>query len=122
MASALHKVLVVDDEADVGHVLAYGLSAAGYDVEVASTGSTALRATERWAPDIILLDVMLPDTDGFALLPKLRAVSGCPVIFVSARSRGSDRQRGLSLGASDYVTKPFDMDDLIARVRSALAG
>jgi two-component system OmpR family response regulator len=120
MTSALYKVLVVDDEADVGELLAYGLSTAGFEVTVTPTAKSALDATERWAPDIILLDVMLPDIDGFTLLPKLRSISGSPVIFLTARSRGGDRERGLRLGAADYVTKPFDMDHLIARLRSAL--
>jgi two-component system, OmpR family, response regulator len=120
MTSVLHKVLVVDDEADVGDLLAYGLGAAGFDVTVASNGSSALLATERWLPDIILLDVMLPDVDGFALLPKLRALTDSPIVFLTARSRIPDRERGLRLGAVDYVTKPFDMDDLIARLRTAL--
>ena len=120
MTSGPQKVLVVDDEADVGDLLAYGLSTAGFEVEVARDGTSALRTAERWAPDIILLDVTLPDVDGFMLVPELRAVTSSPIIFLTARSRGLDRQRGLSLGAVGYVTKPFDMDDLVARVRSAL--
>ena len=118
MASTL-KVLVVDDEADVGDLLVYGLGAAGFDVTVASSGSSALRATESWAPDVIVLDITLPDVDGFALLPRLRGITGSPILFLTARSRISDRERGLALGATDYVTKPFDMDDLIARLRAA---
>ncbi len=120
MASCV-KVLVVDDEADVGDLLTYGLGAAGFDVAVAPSGSSALSTTESWAPDLILLDVMLPDVDGFTLLPKLRALTNSPILFLTARSRGADRQRGLALGATDYVTKPFDMDDLITRLRSANA-
>ncbi len=121
MASVSYKVLVVDDEADVGDLLAYGLGAAGFDVAVAPTASSALLTAERWAPDIILLDVMLPDVDGFTLLPKIRALTNCPVIFLTARSRIADKERGRSLGAIDYMTKPFDMDDLVTRVRTALA-
>jgi two-component system, OmpR family, response regulator len=113
------KVLVVDDEADVGDLLNYGLEAAGFDVTVAANGSSALQTTERWSPDVILLDVMLPDVDGFTLFPKLRAVTKSPILFLTARSRPSDRERGLALGAVDYVTKPFDLDDLIARLHSA---
>jgi two-component system, OmpR family, response regulator len=120
MRSAFPRVLVVDDEADVGDLLAYGLSAAGFDVAVATTGASALNTTKRWAPDVIVLDVMLPDTDGFSLLPQLRSVTASPVIFLTARSRCADRKRGLKLGAADYVTKPFDMDDLISRLQSAL--
>jgi two-component system OmpR family response regulator len=121
MPSVRQKVLVVDDETDVGDLLAYGLGGAGFEVVVAITGSEALEAAERWAPDIILLDVMLPDVDGFTLLPKLRAFTGSPVIFLTACSRVSDRERGMKLGSVDYVTKPFDMDRLVARVRAVLA-
>ena len=113
------KVLVIDDEADLSDLLNYALGAAGFEVTVAATGSSALQTTQRWAPDVILLDVMLPDEDGFALFPKLRAVTDSPIFFLTARSRTCDRERGLALGASDYVTKPFDMDDLIARLQTA---
>jgi two-component system, OmpR family, response regulator len=122
MASQSHKVLVVDDEADLAGVLAYALGSAGFDVTVVSNASSALSSAERLAPDIILLDVMLPDVDGFTLLPQLRNVTGSPVIFLSARARRADRKRGIQLGASDYVTKPFDMEDLVARMRAALKG
>lgn len=121
MGSTLQKVLVVDDEAAVGDLLAYAFGAEGFEVELASNASAALTTTKRWSPDVILLDVMLPDVDGFALLPQLRSVTGSPIIFLSAKSHVDDRQRGLKLGATDYVTKPFDVDDLVARVRSALA-
>jgi two-component system OmpR family response regulator len=120
MTADLQKVLVVDDETDVGDLLAYGLSAAGFHVVVACNGSLALCTAERWTPDIIVLDVMLPDIDGFTLLQKLRTVSASPVIFLSARGNAMDRARGLSLGAADYMTKPFDMDDLVTRLHSAL--
>jgi two-component system OmpR family response regulator len=121
MESGSQRVLVVEDETDVGDLLAYGFSTAGFDVTVAQNGTSALQATERWAPDVIVLDVMLPDIDGFTLLPRLRALTGCPIIFLTARSDGANRERGLRLGAIDYVTKPFDMDDLVTRLRSALA-
>jgi two-component system, OmpR family, response regulator len=122
MASQSRKVLVVDDEADLAGVLAYALDSAGFDVTVASNASSALSSAERLAPDIILLDVMLPDVDGFTLLPQLRNITRSPVIFLSARARRGDRQRGIQLGASDYVTKPFDLEDLVARMRAALKG
>ena len=116
MASSV-KILIVDDEADVSDLLTYGLEGAGFDVAVASNGAFALQAAESWAPDVILLDVMLPDVDGFTLLPKLHAITSSPILFLTARSRAADRERGLALGAKDYITKPFDMDDLIARLR-----
>jgi two-component system OmpR family response regulator len=121
MAATFPKVLVVDDEAGVGEVLSYGLSVAGFDVQIASTGTSALTATVRAQPDVILLDVMLPDIDGFTLLPKLRSLTKSPVIFLTARSRNGDRERGIKLGAVDYLTKPFDMEDLVRRLRAALA-
>jgi len=121
MESNVRKVLVVDDEVGVGDLLTYALEAAGFGVRVATTGSSALEAIKRWSPDVILLDVMLPDTNGFALLTQLRTLTGSPVIFLSACSRGADRERGLKLGAADYVTKPFDMDELVARLHSVRA-
>lgn len=121
MAATLPKVLVVDDEAEVGELLSYGLSVAGFDVEVAGTGTSALSAARQRDPDVILLDVTLPDTDGFALLPQLQSLTKSPVIFLSARSRNADRERGIRLGAIDYVTKPFDMEDLVLRLRAAIS-
>jgi DNA-binding response OmpR family regulator len=117
----LPKVLVVDDEDEVVELLTYGLRLAGFKVVVAPDGGSAVQAAQRCKPDVVLLDVSLPDVDGFSLLSELRAVTSSPVIFLTARSRNADRKQGLSLGAADYVTKPFEMDDLLKRVRRALA-
>jgi len=120
MAATFPKVLVVDDEAEVGELLSYGLSVAGFDVQIASSGTSALSIAKRFDPDAILLDVMLPDTDGFTLLPQLQALTKSPVIFLTACSRNADRERGLGLGAVDYLAKPFDLDDLVRRLHAAL--
>jgi DNA-binding response OmpR family regulator len=121
MAARSPKVLVVDDEAGVGELLSYGLSVAGFDVEIASNGTSALTATIQTKPDVILLDVTLPDIDGFALLPQLQSLTESPVIFLTACSRNADRDRGIELGAAGYLTKPFDMEDLVRRLRDAIA-
>jgi two-component system OmpR family response regulator len=116
----LPKVLVVDDEDEVVELLTYGLGLAGFKVVVAPDGGSAVQVAQRCKPDVVLLDVSLPDVDGFSLLSELRAVTSSPVIFLTARSRNADRKQGLSLGAADYVTKPFEMDDLVKRVQRAL--
>lgn len=120
MQDGARTVLVVDDETDIAELISYGLSAAGFHVDLVPSGRAAIAYVKRTLPDIILLDVMLPDMDGFTLIPVLRALSRSPVIFLTARSLSGDRARGLKLGAADYVAKPFDMDDLISRLRGAL--
>jgi two-component system OmpR family response regulator len=115
------KVLIVDDETEIGDLLAYALEFAGFDVNVVTDGASALSATRSWEPDIVVLDVMLPDADGFTLFARLRAVTDRPIVFLTARGRAYERERGLRLGASDYITKPFDIDDLIVRLRSVLS-
>jgi two-component system, OmpR family, response regulator len=115
------RVLVVDDEAEMGDLLEYGLEAEGFEVRLACDGASALDFVRSWPPDAILLDVMLPDIDGFSLLPKLRSLTPVPVIFVSARGRLADKIEGVSLGAADYVVKPFDMIDLVGRLRRVIA-
>ena len=115
------RVLLVEDEPDVAETLTWGLTAAGYVVDTADNGVDGLwKATEN-DYDVIVLDVMLPDTDGFALLPKLRSITDVPVIFVTACARLEDKVTGAMLGAADYVVKPFDMDDLVGRLRRAVA-
>ena len=120
-AFARRNVLVVDDEVDICDLLRYALTNDGFDVTVAGTGSEAVLAAQRRRPHVIVLDLTLPDADGFALLPRLRSVARCPVIILTARSRASDRARAQTLGAEAYVTKPFDVDDLLRRVRGATA-
>ena len=109
------KILVVEDEDAIAEPLAEGLRREGYDVERAATGGAALAATE---PDVVLLDLRLPDMDGLDVCRRLRERSEVPVIVVTARGEESDRVVGLELGADDYVVKPFGMRELIARIRA----
>jgi len=112
------RVLVVDDEAPIRRTLQIGLGAQGYDVLIAADGRTALQACREDAPDVVLLDLGLPDRSGFDVLRELRASSDVPVIVVSARHGSTDKVEALDLGADDYVTKPFGLDELMARLRA----
>jgi diguanylate cyclase (GGDEF)-like protein len=117
------RVLIADDDADIRAFLDVTLSLAGYDVLEASDGIEALDVARRHTPDLILLDVMMPRMDGLEALEKLRAdarTSHIPVVLLTARVQREDTLGGLEAGADDYVTKPFDGDVLIARIRSAL--
>jgi two-component system, OmpR family, response regulator len=120
------RLLVVDDEATVRELLSAALRFAGFRVTSAVTGSEAVAAAAQEPPDLVLLDVMLPDMDGFEVVRLLREQrpegrSGpVPVLFLTARDRQADKVTGLSLGADDYVTKPFDLAELIARIRAIL--
>ena len=114
-------VLVVEDTTDISDVVATALRFDGCEVEVAATGAAAYAALARRRPDLVILDVMLPDTDGFAIQRQLVAEgSPPPVIFLTARDDSVDVVRGLELGADDYVRKPFGLDELIARVHVVL--
>ena len=117
-------VLVVDDEEHITEMLAMGLGFNGFDVERAGTGREALDAIERRRPDLVILDVMLPDLDGFEVARRLRTSEGAgtrvPVIFLTARDTTHDKVEGLRLGSDDYVTKPFSIEELIERVRAVL--
>ncbi|SEC55907.1 two-component system, OmpR family, response regulator [Amycolatopsis tolypomycina] len=119
------RLLVVDDEATVRELLSAALRFAGFRVTSAATAREAVAAAVVEPPDLVLLDVMLPDLDGFEVVRRLRerhAGPGAPVpvLFLTARDRQSDKVTGLSLGADDYVTKPFDLAELIARIRAIL--
>jgi DNA-binding response OmpR family regulator len=120
MTTGCPKILVVDDEDGIGDLLEYGLGNAGFNVTIAADGSSALEATQQWTPDAILLDVTLPDIDGFALFPRLRKLTASPIIFLTAKAEAAERATGLRLGAFHFVTKPFDLDDLIGCLRAAL--
>src|SRR5690606_3560820 len=119
-------LLVVDDEDTVRELLAATLRFAGFRVSSAATAAEAVAAAEAAPPDLVLLDVMLPDADGFAVVRRLRErraedrAGPVPVLFLTARGRRADKVTGLSLGADDYVTKPFDLEELIARIRAIL--
>ncbi len=114
-------LLVVDDEAFLGDAVASSLRLLGYEVATAETGRTALQLALNGQFDLAVLDVRLPDFDGFEVLGRLRR-DGCrvPVIFVSARSDDDDKVRGIALGGEDFLTKPFGLEELAARVRAVL--
>jgi two-component system, OmpR family, KDP operon response regulator KdpE len=114
------RVLVVDDEAPIRRVLEIGLRAQGYDVLIAADARTALDACREDAPDAMLLDLGLPDRSGFEVLRDLRAWSDLPVVVVSARHGSTDKVDALDLGADDYVTKPFGIEELMARLRAVV--
>lgn len=115
------RVLVVDDEENVSFLVTSALRLAGIETRTAADGATALTEADAFAPDAVVLDVMLPDFDGFEVLRRLRG-RGCqaPVLFVTARDQTADRVRGLTLGGDDYIVKPFAIAELVARVRVAL--
>ena len=113
------RLLVVDDEATVRELLAATLRFAGFRVTSAATAGEAIASATADPPDLVLLDVMLPDMDGFEVVRQLRE-QRMPVLFLTARDRQADKVTGLSLGADDYVTKPFDLEELIARIRAIL--
>jgi len=110
------KILVVDDESAIVDMLRLSLRFVGFEVAAAGSGSEARAVAATFQPDLVLLDVMLPDTDGFALLADLRRDRDLPVLFLTARDGVDDRVRGLTLGADDYVTKPFSLEEVVARV------
>jgi DNA-binding response OmpR family regulator len=114
------KILVVDDEISLQETLAYNLKKQGYKVEVTGDGSEALRLARETAPDLIILDVMLPGLDGFEICRILRKEMTTPVLMLTARDDEIDRVVGLEVGADDYLAKPFSMRELIARVKALL--
>jgi len=115
------QVLVVDDEPNIRELVQVALKFHGCSVTTAGTGKDALRQAEADRPDLIVLDVMLPDMDGFEVCRRLRAAGNeVPVIFLTARDTSSDTVTGLAIGGDDYVTKPFSVESLVARVRAVL--
>src|SRR5512143_3650655 len=114
------KILVIDDEPSIVNLVSGYLRPEGYEVYTASDGPSGLKAAQAYKPDIIVLDVMLPGMDGLELLSRLRRDSDVYVILLTARTEETDRIVGLSVGADDYVTKPFSPRELTARVKSAL--
>ncbi|CAG0950907.1 Transcriptional regulatory protein WalR [Anaerolineales bacterium] len=114
------RILVVDDEPSVTDLLAYNLRKALYDVQVAADGRAALRLARESQPDLILLDLMIPEVDGLDVCRELRKTSDVPVIMITARGEELDRVLGLEIGADDYVTKPFSVRELMARIKAVL--
>ena len=115
------KVLVVDDEASIRALLSATLRLTGFEVRVASGGNEALAAAAEYAPDLVVLDVMMPDLNGFEVAQRLRT-SGrpVPVLFLTARDSVEDRISGLTVGADDYVAKPFSLEEVVLRIRAIL--
>jgi two-component system OmpR family response regulator len=115
------RVLVVDDEDYIADLLATGLKFVGFDVRTASGGQEALTVARDWKPDLLVLDVMMPDVDGFEVTRRLRAEGRhVPVLFLTARDSVEDKVTGLTIGGDDYVTKPFSLEEIVARVRALL--
>jgi len=113
-------ILIVDDDLQLLQLVALNLELEGYAVLLASDGLQALSQVETHAPDLVLLDVMIPRMSGFAVCHRVREFSTVPIIIITAQGRSQDRVRGLDLGADDYLTKPLNMDELLARVRAVL--
>ena len=117
----MSRILLVEDEDHLAQGLAFNLRNSGYDVEIAGTGEAALAVLERQGFDLILLDVMLPGISGLEVAQRLRKTGHIePIVMVSAKDRATDSVAGLDAGADDYITKPFDLDEVLARVRGTL--
>src|SRR6202012_4119498 len=115
------KVLVGDDEPNISDVLSIALKFNNYEVATAPDGQSALKAVTDFRPDLVLLDVMLPDLDGFEVARRMRErADETPILFLTARDTTEDKVRGLTLGGDDYVTKPFSVEGLLARIGSVL--
>jgi len=120
-AGAEARLLVVDDEPNIRELLATSLRFAGFEVHAAADGTSALRLARDLDPDLLVLDVMLPDMDGFTVTRRLREKGQhMPVLFLTARDDTSDKVQGLTVGGDDYVTKPFSLEEVVARIRAIL--
>jgi two-component system, OmpR family, KDP operon response regulator KdpE len=120
MMSDKQRILVVDDEPQITRVLRRSLTTHGYDVRAAADGLAALQTFGDWPPDLVVTDLSMPHTDGLQLCRNLRAISQVPIIVLSVRGEEKTKVQALDAGADDYVTKPFGMDELLARIRAAL--
>jgi two-component system KDP operon response regulator KdpE len=114
------RILVVDDEPQITRVLRRSLTTHGYDVRVAGDGLAAIQTFGDWPPDLVVTDLSMPGTDGLHLCRNIRAISQVPIIVLSVRGEEKTKVQALDAGADDYVTKPFGMDELLARIRAAL--
>ncbi|MCX6036900.1 MAG: response regulator, partial [Chloroflexi bacterium] len=114
------KILVIDDEPSIGNLVTAYLKPEGFEVYTASDGNAGLKAARAYKPDVIVLDLMLPGLDGLEVLTRLRRESQVYVILLTAKTEEMDRVVGLSVGADDYVTKPFSPRELVARIKAAL--
>jgi two-component system KDP operon response regulator KdpE len=114
------RILIVDDEPQITRVLRTSLSSQGYDIRVANDGETALEILKDWTPDLVVTDLAMPNVDGLELCRRLRSKSQVPIIVLSVRGEERMKVQALDAGADDYVTKPFGMNELLARVRANL--
>src|SRR5215211_5520476 len=114
------RILVVDDEPQLTRVLRTGLKSRGYDVRAAADGLAGLETFSDWHPDLVITDLAMPVMDGLELCRRLRAVSPVPIIVLSAKGEEKTKVEALDIGADDFVTKPFGIDELLARVRASL--
>lgn len=120
MTERLKRVLIVEDDRGLARILSDNLTFDGYQVDWVADSDAAVASVRAGPPDLILLDLMLPGGDGFELCAQLRQRERTPIIILTARAQKSDKLRGLDLGADDYLTKPFDLDELLARIRAVL--
>ncbi len=120
MVEGKQRILVVDDEPQLTRVLRRSLMAKGYDVRIAGDGEFALQTFHDWPPDLVITDLAMPNISGLELCRRLRATSDVPIIVLSVRGEEQTKVQALDAGADDYVTKPFGMDELLARIRAAL--
>jgi two-component system, OmpR family, response regulator len=121
MSAEQNRILVVDDEPNIVDVITMALRFQGFTVETAGTGADAMAAVSAFRPHLMVLDVMLPDMEGFEVAKRLGAErAGVPIIFLTARDATEDKIRGLTTGGDDYVTKPFSLEELVARIRTVL--
>ncbi|MEL6309540.1 MAG: response regulator transcription factor, partial [Chloroflexota bacterium] len=114
------KILVIDDEEATVHLIGMLLEKRGFETIKANRAEEGLRKAYRHQPDLVLLDIMMPDMDGWEICKRLREMSDVPIVFLTARSDVKDVVHGLEMGADDYITKPYDNDELVARVRAHL--
>ena len=116
----ISEKIVVDDDEKICQILSLYLRSKGYEVFTCQSGSKAITSFEEFSPDLVLLDVMLPGMDGWEILKRIRKISNAPVIMLTAKGDTTDRVQGLDCGADDYVVKPFDSKELIARIRAVI--
>ena len=117
---ATFKIMVVDDDSNICELLRLYLEKDGYEAVIAHNGVTALDMFSREKPDLVLLDVMMPELDGWQVCREIRKKSDCPIIMITAKSEVFDKVLGLELGADDYVVKPFGMKEVLARIKAVL--
>ncbi len=114
------KVLIAEDDANIAQLLQLYLEREGFETKTAPNGSDALRDFRGWSPDLLLLDIMLPVVDGWGVCRKIRETSKMPIIMMTAKGQIEDRVNGLEMGADDYIVKPFDMKEVLARIHAVL--